>query len=248
MSNGAAPSTPSTGLGFLTRGDAIDIAGHKIPVSVLAVVATLLAAFLVLRARSKGSQLAAVGTPASTPSAVDASGTTTGFASGYDPNAAAIADLQQGQTALASTLAQMQATPTPATSSAPAGSVPTPVIGPDKVSFHIDPSGALLATYSAGGKLITDWWGTGFDPSTEPQITDLGNGVYHVAAQMSNGDVDTFTKGLPGGIAQEITGTTPVPVASTLHFTSQSPSRGSINTTGTIDTVKAVDNALAKAA
>lgn len=65
-------------------GDAVQIAGHEIPVSMLAVLATAAGAVLVLRARSSHSNVVAVGSaPAAT------------VPSGYDPNAGAIGQLDK---------------------------------------------------------------------------------------------------------------------------------------------------------
>lgn len=132
---------------FLTRGDAINVFGRRVPISFLAVAATLLAAYMVLRARNKGSNIVSAGTAPAQSSAV--ANPYSGFAdpatsqalglmapasvsSTYDPNAAAIAQLQQSQQDILDQLAQTTPTTpttTPSTSTSP-GSSSGPTYGP----------------------------------------------------------------------------------------------------------------------
>jgi hypothetical protein len=109
--SGGAPH--KSGL-FDVMGDSIDIGGHRIPVSVLALVATVAGIFLVLRARASGSNVVSAGTAAAAPAS-------TGYSStAYDPNAAAISDLQNAVTSLAAQISQMQAsTPSPTSDTTP---------------------------------------------------------------------------------------------------------------------------------
>lgn len=131
---------------FLTRGDAINIFGRRVPISFLAVAATVLAAYMVLRARSKGANIVAAGSPAPAPAAGAGYSAYTdpatsqalgllapaSVSSTYDPNAAAIAQLEQSQQEILNQLANQlgMATPAPPPAATQAPSAPGPTYGP----------------------------------------------------------------------------------------------------------------------
>lgn len=102
--------------------DALDIAGHEIPVSLLAVGAAGLGVVLVLRARSSGANVASVGT---TPAAVPTTA--------IDPNASGLSAISDAVAALSNELSglsgQVQGLGTP-----PASTIPGPgPFGPHSV-------------------------------------------------------------------------------------------------------------------
>jgi hypothetical protein len=93
--------------------DALDIAGHEIPVSFLAAGAAAIGGLLVLRARSSGSNVASVGTPAAAIPATTAT----------DPNATDLSGLSDAVAALSNELSglngQVQGLGTPPPSTVP---------------------------------------------------------------------------------------------------------------------------------
>lgn len=91
--------------------DALNIAGHKVPVSALGVMATILAAILVLRARSRNANLVALG-PTGT-----AADPTVYDPGGYNANSLAVGDLSTALASLQDQLSQLQGLNSGATTS-----------------------------------------------------------------------------------------------------------------------------------
>lgn len=86
------------GLFARTGKDSIDLAGHKIPIALIGGVAALLTVVLVLRARSRGSNVASVGAQPGSPYTAASTGFGTGAVSpDYGP---ALANLSQQLTNL----------------------------------------------------------------------------------------------------------------------------------------------------
>ncbi len=119
--------------------DAVNLFGHKIPVSMLGVAAAALGALLVLRARSTGSKVVSAGT--------EPSAATTYSSTSYDPDAQAIADLQSTVTQLGSTVSSLSsAAPASAVSDAPAPVVSVANAGTQE-----------WYGVTSAGQLVTDW-------------------------------------------------------------------------------------------
>lgn len=146
---------------FLTRGDAVTIFGRRIPVSALAVAATILAAYMVMRARSRGGNVAAVGATPATSNALSTVAPPS-ISSTYDPNAAAISQLDQSQNDLLGQLQQIQnqlaanatpPAPAPAPATAPANTIPTGLAyGGSGFGYFGDPTKTAGITESIGGQ------------------------------------------------------------------------------------------------
>jgi hypothetical protein len=114
--------------------DAVNLFGHKIPVSMLGVAAAALGALLVLHARNSGGSVVSAGT--------SSTATPTYSSTSYDPDAQAIADLQ-------AQVAQLGSTTSSVSDSSPSGSATsTPTYGPTSGGAY-SPLGSYSAVQAA---------------------------------------------------------------------------------------------------
>lgn len=118
-----AAAAPGGSAPLLTK-DAINIAGHKLPLPVVMAVIGVLGLLLVLRARSKGGNVASVGQAPATPPFTDP----TALANLGADNSAALANLSAQLTSLQQ--AQQQQALPPNSTTAPPGSAPQPAPTP----------------------------------------------------------------------------------------------------------------------
>lgn len=111
--------------------DALIVDGHELPVSMLAVVGTIIAALLVLRARSSGANVVAVGTPAaaSTTPAQTALTSPVDLAP-YNADSAALSTLESSVNSLQNTVAGLQTAPPPAVTAPTPTPAPAPAPAP----------------------------------------------------------------------------------------------------------------------
>jgi len=146
MVNAPTPPQPQgqhRGL-FDIMGDSIDIAGHKVPVSILALVATVVGIIVVMRARASGSSVASVGST-STGTAAD---TTPDYGSELTADEADIGTLQGDVNQLYSMLSSAQTPSTSTPAGTTAGSTPLGSSSPTQ-SNPSGPSVTTVATQPA---------------------------------------------------------------------------------------------------
>jgi len=103
--------------------DAVNLFGHKVPVSMLGVAAAVLGALLVLHARSSGGNVVSAGSTSTPASSTSGS---TYSSSAYDPDAEAIADLQASVTSLNNELSALSSTPAATTPTST--TTPSPIV------------------------------------------------------------------------------------------------------------------------
>ena len=194
----SAPPSGHRGL-FDIMGDSVDIFGHRVPVSVLGVLATLATVLVVMRARSSGSNLVSAG-----------SGSTSASSSALQQlalqNQSSIASLQTAVSGLANqVMGGLSGSPAPTQSTAPTSpSAPStsPSPAPD------NPGGPVLMPRSGGSasvsrQLIAINTGLGAylvqpDGSYSP-ITSAPSGVAYVT--MNPNDFNAFVRARQSGAA-----------------------------------------------
>lgn len=183
---------------FLTRGDAINILGRRVPISFLAVAATVLAAYMVLRARSRGSNIVAAGTPAPAPATSQALGLVAppSVSSTYDPNASAIAQLQQSQQEILNQLSQQVGATTAATAPPPPPTL-SPLVMPVTGAYGQQPHEWYV---SSSGVLWQKWTDTGSGQTYQQPISSGWDPAQQLNASVAGGFA-TVTGRSPTGSA-----------------------------------------------
>ena len=180
------PQSGHRGL-FDIMGDSVDIFGHRVPVSVLGVLATLATVLVVMRARSSGSNLVSAG-----------SGSTSASSSALQQlalqNQSSIASLQTAVSGLANqVMGGLSGSPAPTQSTAPTSPGTAPSTSPNPVLDLTGPTG--IAT-NPGGPVSMPRSGGSASVSRQLIAINTGLGAYLVQPDGSYSPITSAPSGV----------------------------------------------------